>query len=290
MELVDAGFPATEIAKKLDTSVDYVYKVNSKKKNAINTINTEKQGRAVEAPNNNQITTNTVNPDLDYQPDLQSIRTSDQIHYYYDFKPVTEKQLMDIYSRFDKNEDAAKVIAATGILPQIVQVEFVRFLNSKSRNPFELQDEIIKRLGDAPKDLQLLARRAKDGLLLTNQELLLILNYENLSNSDSSLLTRISNSQLLLPEGLIRFKCNFCEKSQGGIIIDKNSDLAKDHDEMISKFTCKSCLTKVQEAMKGNWDFGRYAPVGTPSKEVEKVNNIDSTASGEISLKADDNE
>jgi hypothetical protein len=177
---------------------------------------------------------------------------------------------MDIYSRFDKNENVAQVIAATGILPHVVQEEFVRFLDSKSRNPFELQNEIIKRLRGAPEDLQLLARRAKD-ILLTNDELFLILNYENLSNSDSSLLARISNPQLILPEGLKRIKCNFCEKSQGGIIIDKNSDLYKQHDEIFSKFTCKSCLTKVHDAIKGNWDFGRYAPIGTPSKEVEKV-------------------
>jgi hypothetical protein len=284
IELYLLGDSPADIAQKVGTSNEYVYKEISRYKRLNPGMISQKQDWNIVVKAERPVTTQN-NSGLEVQRNSLAFEHSDYLRNYFDYKPISTDQVKEIYYRFHKNEDAATVIAATGIFPPIVYREYIRYLESKSHNPFELQNEIVSRIRDPPDDIRALVEKTKELILLTNDELFLIMHFRLLTDSDSSLIARISNPQLILPEGLDRIKCNFCERPQPGIIIDKNSEIAKQHKQIFVNYTCEPCLNKAMAVRKGNWDFGIYAEKVAARDGSERVNSDDAAASSVSSEK-----
>jgi hypothetical protein len=280
IDLFLLGVSPADIAQQVGTSIEYVYKEISRYKRLNPELMSQMQDW-IPVVKDERPVKDQNNSGLEVQRYSSSFEHSDYLRNYFDCKPITTDQVKEIYDRFHKNEDAATVIAATGIFPPIIYKEYIRFLEIKSRNPFELQNEIVSKLRDPGDEIRGIVEKTKELVLLTNDELFLIMHYKLLANSDSSLIAKISNPRSILPEGLDRIKCNFCERSQPGIIIDKNSEIAKQHQQIFVNYTCEACLNKAVAVRKGNWNFGIYARSGATSEGAKRV---DSMSAGESSV------
>lgn len=155
-----------------------------------------------------------------------------------------------MYDRFLKNQVAAEVISVTGFHPDLVQKEYLRYQYMKSRNPVELQKLIVSKIKDTGPDLEPLMNKLKRDILLTNDELLTFIHYYSRSQIDNAIIRMVSDSQVLLPEGLERVKCNFCGRQVPGMIIDPETQLGIRFNEIMAGFRCTSCVEKLDEELR----------------------------------------
>lgn len=279
VELLREGIPPEEIALQVNTTVEYVYKETSRYNKRNELIEMDKL-ESISGTNDELLRKGPDNIALLPKPDFHVASKSEQtVQNYYSFEPTSKDDLKDLYGRFLKNQDPAEVISAIGLHPDLVQIEHLRFQKIKSRNPFELQDLIISKIGDSDPNLEPLINKTKSGMLLTNTELLTLIHYKSRSLVDSTISKMISNPQILLPKGLDRIKCNLCDRFQPGIIIDKNSEFAKQHEEVFAKCICGPCWKKAMEIRKNTWNFGIYERTRETSEGAERVNSISAGAS-----------
>ena len=279
VELHRKGIPPEKIALEVDTTVEYVYKETSRfnKKNEFIEM---RKHESISGINNELVRRGQDNIEFISQPGIHMASNSEQAtQNYYDLERISKEDSKDLYGRFLKNQDAADVISATGIDPELVQKEHLRFQEIKSRNPIELQNLIMSEIRDGNPDVEPLIKKAKSGMLLTNTELLTLINYNSRSLVDSTITKMISNPQILLPQGLDRIKCTLCDRFQPGIILDKNIEFAKQHEEVFAKCICGPCCKKAMAIKRNNWNFGIYAMTGATSEGTERVDSMSAGAS-----------
>jgi hypothetical protein len=279
VELLRKGIPPEQIALEVDTSVQYVYKETSRynKKNEL--IEMHRQ-ESLSGINNELVRRGQASIEFIPKSNLPVTSESEQvIKSYNEFESLSKEDTRNLYRRFLKNHDAAHVISVTGLRPDLVQKEHVRFLEMKSRNPFELQDLIISEIRDGNPDLEPLINKARSRRLLSNTDIIMLINYNSRSLVDFRISKLISNPQIPLPPGLDRIKCNLCGRFQPGIIIDKNSEFAKQHEAVFAKCLCESCLTKAMAIKKNDWNFGIYGRTEAISEGAERVNSMSVGAS-----------
>lgn len=257
IELHRKGIPPEKIASEVGTSIEYVYKENSRynKKNELVEMH---KHESISGTRNELVTSgggfieisSTSNSSLAPKPEQGLLD-------YYDLKPINEDGSREIYERFLENQDAADVISATGFHPDLIQKEYFRYQDIKSRNPFELQDLILSKIRDSGPDLEALVNKAKSRILLTNDELLTLVYYYSNSLVDSAIMRMTSNTQVPVPEGLRRVQCNFCGRPAPGMILDPTSQIGNRFKEVLESFRCTSCLEKIDEEMKRVNSLGR---------------------------------
>jgi hypothetical protein len=164
------------VAKELNTTREYVYKERGKfkKKGLLVTgqsLTITKEG--------NELTVFKGQPIDNYSntsPPFQGDRTYGIGDY--DIPLVQRDDLKSMYSCFEKNMNASDVVALHGIRPDISEREYNRYLSTKSRDPMEFQNDLISDLQNTPSEIQVLTDKAGRGILLTNSELLSIINFK----------------------------------------------------------------------------------------------------------------
>lgn len=276
IELLRKRTPPEKIALEVGTSIEYVYKENSRYNRMNELVETQRHESIFGT--RNELVRRT--PDfIEVAPDpnfLPTSRPEQVMQNYYNFKPITETDSKDMYDRFLKNQDAAEVISATGFHPDLVQKEYLRYQDMKSRNPIELQNLIVSLVKVAGPDLEPLMNKLKRGILLTNDEILTFIYYYSHSQRDNAIIRMVSDAQVLLPEGLRRVKCNFCGRPVPGMIIDPESQIGKRFNEIIAGFRCTSCLEKLDEELRlaNSWS-GLGGNIGD-SSVVPATNGTDS--------------
>lgn len=250
IELLRKRTPPEEIALEVGTSIDYVYKENSRYNRRNELVETQRH-ESISGTRNELVRRTSdfiqVAPDPNF---LLAPNPEQVMQNYYDFKPITETDSKDMYDRFLKNQDAAEVISATGFHPDLVQKEYLRYQEIKSRNPIELQNLIVSKIKDTSPVLEPLMNKLKREILLTNDELLTFIHYYSHSQIDNAIIRMVSDAQVLLPEGLKKVKCNFCGRPVPGMIIDPESQIGKRFNEIIAGFRCTSCLEKLDEELR----------------------------------------
>jgi len=250
IELLRKRTPPDEIALEVGTSIDYVYKENSRYNKRNELVETQRH-ESISGSRNELVRRTSDLIEIAPEPSiLAASRPEQAMQNYYNFKPITEADAKDMYERFRKNQDAAEVISATGLQPDLVQKEYLRYQYMKSRNPVELQKMIVSKIKDTGPDLEPLVNKLKRELLLTNDELLALIHYYSRSQIDNAIIRMVSDSQVLLPEGLERVKCNFCGRPVPGMIIDPESQIGKRFNELIAGFRCTSCMEKLDEELR----------------------------------------
>jgi hypothetical protein len=73
--------------------------------------------------------------------------------------PHPTAKLMQMYEDFEQLNNPANIIAKWGIHPEIVELEFKRFLKFKSYDPYDLQKKITADVFNAPPPIQSLVEQ-----------------------------------------------------------------------------------------------------------------------------------
>lgn len=251
IELLGAGWSPDAVAKELGTSREYVYKEKGKfrKQNLLVT-----QQSLTLANGQNEITVIKGQPLADQNNSLplqedQSNGSSD-----YNIPPLERNDLKAMYSCFENNMDASEVVAQHGIRPDISEREYNRFLILKSRDPMEFQKSLISGIQNGPPEIQPLLDKVARGTLLTNSELLSMINFKMSLYASQHLKDAVSNAAIPTP-GLNRFVCKSCHFFQPGVLFDIRSYAGSLLQGMASDHFCYNCnviLEKTYEEFKLN--------------------------------------
>ncbi|MEP6576040.1 MAG: helix-turn-helix transcriptional regulator, partial [Nitrososphaerota archaeon] len=165
-ELLREGLTPREVANKLGTSREYVYKEKGRMKRG--GILVEHQSLSfMDGVKGITIVRDKENAGkfVDYQPG--PIDRVNREFSEYDIPPLDTKGIMSMYDAFKDNVSPAEVIAKFGIHPDISQREHQRYLIMSSRDPFNLQNKIVGGIINAPPEIQAIIDKSK-GNLLTN--------------------------------------------------------------------------------------------------------------------------
>jgi hypothetical protein len=275
IELLRKRTPPEKIALEVGTSIEYVYKENSRYNRRTELVETQRHESIYGT--RNELVRRT--PDLiEVAPDPNfplASRPEQVMQNYYNFKPITETDSKDMYDRFLKNQDAAQVIGATGFHPELVQKEYLRYQDMKSRDPIELQKLIVSKVKDIGPELEPIMNKLKKEILLTNDELLTFIHYYSHSQIYNAIIRMVSDAQVLLPEGLKKVKCNFCGRPVPGMIIDPESQIGKRFNEIIAGFRCASCMEKLDEELRLANSWSELTGNRGESSEVAATNGTD---------------
>jgi hypothetical protein len=245
-ELLDAGLSSHEVAEKLNTTIEYVYKEKGKLK---------KKGLLVTSQSlsivdgRNSITVIKDQPTLEKYSNLDhSVRTNPQASNDFDIPPLEKNDVMSMYASFEEKMSPSMVTAKLGVRPDISQNEYQRFLSMNSRDPFELQNRIISGLFSAPPEIQSIIDKSVAGNLLTNDELISVINFKTTISASQQIKNAVSNPSLFINYGLERFVCKYCHFIQPGVIFDRTTYAGSLLVALSQGHCCKNCLGLKQQA------------------------------------------
>jgi hypothetical protein len=246
-ELLDAGLSSQEVAEKLNTTVDYVYKEKGKfKKKGL--LVTSQSLSIVDG--RNSITVVKDQPTLEKYSNLDhSVRTNPLNRANdFDIPPLEKKDVMSMYASFEEKMSPSMVTAKLGVRPDISQNEYRRFLSMKSRDPFELQNRIISGLFSIPPEIQSIIDKSVAGDLLTNDELISVIDFKTTIYASQHIKNAVSNPTLFINYGLERFVCKYCHFIQPGVIFDRTTYAGSLLVALSQGHCCKNCLGLKQQA------------------------------------------
>lgn len=236
-ELLDRGFTPREVAEKLNTTIEYVYKEKGKlrKKGLLITeqsLTISGEGGELAIIKGQSVDSNSNN----------SPTHKNQIYENgdYDISREQRNDCKSMYSSFENGKDASEVVALYGIRPDISEREYNRYLSIKSRNPLDFQNSLISGLQGGHPEIQSLLDKAGSGKLLTNNELLSIISFKTQIFASQYLKDAISKPTISLP-GLNRIVCSLCYQHQPGVLLDVMSYAGKLLQGMTSGHVCSTC-------------------------------------------------
>jgi hypothetical protein len=160
---------------------------------------------------------------------------------------------MSMYNGFEHNESPGHIIAKYGIHRAISQKEHQRFLVMNLRDPLDLQNKMTSGIVDAPPEIQTIINKSNAGNLLTNDEIMSLVNFKSCKNAESYVKDAILNPTIYLPYGLSRVVCKICHAPQPGVIFDTMTITyaGKATEKLVAKnHVCVACwgfMTKVKE-------------------------------------------
>lgn len=164
----------------------------------------------------------------------------------FDIPPLGKDDLMSMYDSFEKNLGPSDVITKLGIRPDISQKEHRRFLTMKARDPFEFQGKIVSGFEGAPNEIQLIINKSHRGILLTNEELMSVINYRSQIFANQYVKDAISTPFTGIPVGLERFVCSECHQAQPGVIFDKDTYAGSNLQIPAKIHVCLNCKNKAK--------------------------------------------
>jgi hypothetical protein len=154
--------------------------------------------------------------------------------------PHPTAKLMQMYEDFEQLNNPANIIAKRGIHPEIVELEFKRFLKFKSYDPYDLQKKITADVFNAPPPIQSLVDKSTS-TLLTIEELMRIIEFKMRSYVNSHLQNMVLNPTNELPAELDMMTCRVCLNKLPGVIYDKKTIIGSRVEEALGEFLCESC-------------------------------------------------
>jgi hypothetical protein len=245
-ELLDAGFSPLEVAEKLNTTIDYVYKEKGKLK---------KKGLLVTSQSlsivdgRNSITVVKDHPILEKHPSPNhSLRTNTlNCASDFDIPPLWKEDVKSMYALFKLKKSPSTVTAELGARPDIVQNEYQRFLSMELRDPFELQNIITSGLSRAPPEIQSIIDKSLAGNLLTNNELITVINYNTNVSAKNHIKNAVSNPALFIDYGLERVVCKYCHLPQPGVIFDRTTYAGSSVLPISNNYLCQNCLKLTEQ-------------------------------------------
>jgi hypothetical protein len=262
-ELVSSGMhQPSQIASKVGTSVEYVYKETSRLKKAKRggglvidssimqqakrkddisiVVPGQNSGKLEENNNNLARLTNitTIKRDKGYFKNYYNGNNNG--NKYLDIPALNPEELKIMYTQFSDGRTPIEVIASFGYHPDTVEIEYQRFLRLRDRDP----DALLKRFVDychtsvkSTGELKLLIDKYHTVGYLTNDEILQLLKSKFMH--ELSQLT--FDTEMALPEGTVRLECSRCKGPVRDVIIDANSDRGKKIIQHLKNVLCDNC-------------------------------------------------
>jgi len=249
-ELLATGLKAEQIASQLNTTRDYVYKEKGRIKKK--ELEVAEQSLSVSDGSHNVTVLRSHNPIEPVSLDQNEISNAVNNNMSeYDIPPLDSNDVKTMYTSFVENKDWRHVSAKYGIRPDISQREYFRSLTMSSRDPFELQNKILSRLSNPPASVQEIVNKSAKGDLLTNDELLLVIDLISLRNSSKFLQDIIAFPTIEIPSGLSRIQCSHCHQLQAGVIYDSTT-YAGDITKMLVNdgHFCSNCFSLRNQAIE----------------------------------------
>ncbi len=248
-ELLREGLTPREVANRLGTSREYVYKEKGRMKRG--GVLVEQQSLSIsDGVNGITIVKDQENAGkyVDYQP--EPIDRVNREFGEYDIPPLDKENIMSMYDAFGDNMSPAEVIAKFGIRPDISQREHQRYLIMNSRDPFDLQNRIVGGIINAPPEILAIIDKSK-GNLLTNDELLLVINFKIGNFAYLHISDTVLNPAISVPYRVQRPKCRICKAMQPGVIYDVTTYLGAYGQKLIDNVPCQKCMSVMQEIQSG---------------------------------------
>jgi hypothetical protein len=242
-EMILKGLGPEEIRDTLKTSIDYVYKEKGKLK---------KEGLLI---TQQTLSVTTGQHDLTFFKDQSNqlkdikierpvrIHTSSAENGEYDIPPLDKDNLMLMYQGFDNNEGPIYPIAQLGVHPSISQKEYLRFLAMKSRDPFSLQNKLANEIANPSPEIKLIIEKSANELL-TNDEILSLIDFKIKEYANSYLMNVIFNPAIKIPYGLERPICGICHAAQPGVLFETSTPRGYFTERIISHAPCPMCVSK----------------------------------------------
>lgn len=238
-ELLIAGRPPKEVADKMDTSREYVYKEKGKLKRE--GLLVEHQSLSI-SEGSKGITIVRDKDDVENYFDYPYGPIDDVNHAFVerDIKPLDQKGLMSMYGAFRENMNPSEVIAKFGIRPDISQREHQRYLIMNSRDPFVLQNKIASEITNAPPEIQSIVEKSKTALL-TNDEILSLIKFKEARYAQYYVKIAVLNNAIRLPTGIERPMCRYCNAPQPGVLFDRSSYQGSFVQKSVIISCCPTC-------------------------------------------------
>lgn len=236
-ELLLARKTPKQVAEEVETSREYVYKEKGKMKKA--GLLVTHQSLSI-ANGNKEIIVTKDDAGFDkYQNNPQSLERQD---LDFNIPPLEKKDVQSMYDRFErKNMTASEVTAELGIRPDISQKEFQRFLSMKSRDPFDLQNRLTSEIDNLTPVIQSLVDKAARCELLTNDELISLINFRTRSYARQYIVQAVSDPDIIIHRGLNRYVCRYCHVTEPGVIFGPISYCGKSLEVVAKKYCCLNC-------------------------------------------------
>jgi hypothetical protein len=242
-ELIIGGAAAKEIADKLHTSREYVYKEKGKLK---------KEGRIVthqslSISDGKQI----INVVKDRGNLTRNVRNEQFLRLgqdlgngnNYDIPPLDKNNLISMYDSFDQSDGPIDVIKKYGIHPEICEKEFGRFMAMKSHNPYELQKHLISRISDPSPAIEFIMNKSKTSLL-SNSDLIILFEFVLQSTAKDFIVEVLSNTSISIPFGVSRWICRVCQKPQRGVIFAPGTMAGSSVRNFGTSYLCEFCRNR----------------------------------------------
>ena len=166
---------------------------------------------------------------------------------YLDIPRMGSEELKMMYRGFRTGMTPVDIIAKYGYHPDIVEVEYERFLRSSDRDVNVLVRSIVEDCSayiTQPQIESHVEKYRKQGYL-TNDEILELLELRFKCEWQFRLTLLTFDPDEVLPTGLLKLKCNQCKKPISGAIVDGNSEIGKNILDQYTNVRCPSCIYHV---------------------------------------------
>jgi hypothetical protein len=124
----------------------------------------------------------------------------------------------------------------------------------KLRDPFDLQNKLISEVHNLTPVVQSLVDKAARGQLLTNDELISLIDFRINSYARQYIREVVSNPDITIDRELNRYVCRYCHLTQPGVIFDPNSYSGKLLQSLAKGHCCLNCREIADQAYQ---DFKR---------------------------------
>jgi len=235
-DLLLAGVRTKDIVDRVGTTTEYVYKEKGFLK---------KEGLLVAhqslsmSDGKSEIIVVKDQPQLLEKFDAYAPMTSYSINDY-DIPRFDRESARQTYKAFEEQKTPTQVIAESGIHPKVAQQEFERFLEMKSRDPYDLQKKLISGISNGSLQIQSIIDKLPSNLL-TNDELIQIIEFKMRTYANSHLKNVVLFPANEIPDGLEKVTCMICHVQLDGVLYAENTPLGLLAKQSLSEILCENC-------------------------------------------------
>jgi hypothetical protein len=229
--LSEGKFSVKDIARIVQTTEANVYKEKSRAKGLFIRQKTRSDEMVMVAgePNNLTLPWQRLNPEGNH-------------FQYLDIKNLDSEGIKKLYSEFKAGKKPDAIIAEHGFHPEVVEIEYHRFLKMNERDIDAFQNMIISYIiKHQSENTKLLLEKYKKNGFLTHYELSELFALKVKDDFEREVDRWGFDTTAHLPRGWSRIKCKLCNQNELGIILNPSVDIGKLIFEQFNDYVCDVC-------------------------------------------------
>jgi hypothetical protein len=255
-KLASEGVPPKEIALRVNTSVENVWKEKSLLKSRAGLI----VSRSTTQQSKKQSEMILFDPEGEQRDrsvvalqKIKSRKSTGLSDYLIDIPQLNSEGLRTLYRELKSGKKPIDILAEHGFHPEAVEIEYRRFIELSERDIDELLKRIMLNMIQKGYDKESIRNINTKTLIdlyrqrghLTNDEILELLALYTKEEVQREIELSLLDPDGRLPRGFRRLRCGNCEKSLGVIVLDKlpiSRELVEKYD---GKALCHACLAEM---------------------------------------------